>query len=158
MQEISNTPFQYLYVMRSVYVMWLLPLAELVRISLMHVGRPVQCWRLRSWDAFQCGGLCSGAWSSSPPCCGLGAKRIWIDFGHCNIAASGISCPWPLCIGAVCCCLLLQGLCCCQFAWELGAACDPFLLWDSFACVDVECTQFCFCCCGHNSLDDLGKV
>ena len=104
MQEISNTPFQYLYVVRSMYVMRLLPLTELVHISLMHVGRPVWSWGLRSWDTFQCGGLRSGSWSSSLPCCwGLGAKRIEIDVGPCNIAASGISCPWLLCEG----CMLL---------------------------------------------------
>ncbi len=129
MQEISNTPSQYLYAVRSMYVMWLLPLIELMRVSLTHVGCPVRSWGLRSQDVFQCGGLHSGAWLSSLPCCwGLGAKRIGIGIGPCNIAASGISCPWLLCIGAVCCCLRLQGLCCCQFALELGAVCGPFPL------------------------------
>jgi hypothetical protein len=129
MYEISNTPLQYLYVVHSMYVMLLLQLAELVCISLMRVGRPVQSWGLRSWDAFQCGGLHSGAWSSSLPCYwGLGAKRIGIGIGPCDIAASGISCPWLLWGGAVCCCLRFQGLCCCGFAWELGAVFGPFQL------------------------------
>jgi hypothetical protein len=31
-------------------------------------------------------------------------------------------------------------------------------LWGGFTCIDVECTQFIFCCRGHNSLDELCKV
>ncbi len=52
MQEISNTPFQYLYVVHIMYVMRLLPLIELVRVSLVRVGCPVQSWGLRSQDIF----------------------------------------------------------------------------------------------------------
>jgi hypothetical protein len=31
------------------------------------------------------------------------------------------------CVGAVCDCIQLLGLCCCQFAWKLGTVCGPFL-------------------------------
>jgi hypothetical protein len=36
--------------------------------------------------------------------------------------------------------------------------CKCYSLGDDRTCVDVECTRFCFCCGGHDSLDELCEV
>ena len=48
----------------------------------MHVGHPLQFWGLSFWRIFGCGGLRSGAWSSSLPCWWfLGIKKMEMALG-----------------------------------------------------------------------------
>ena len=36
--------------------------------------------------------------------------------------------------------------------------CKCYSLWNCFSCIDIECSQFCLRCRGHNCLDELCKV
>ena len=128
-------------------------------------GLPIQSWGLVSTIlGVKIGALCNEvgcAMMLGPVVSSVGGngapEKNGIGVGPRGIVASGISCPWLWCVvvdSKGCGVVGLHG----SLGLFVAHFCKCYSLWNCFSCIDVECTQFCLCCGGHNCLDELCEV
>ena len=118
------------------------------------------------WDVFQCGAPHNDALSSSCLSCFFrGPNRNKIDVELHGSVTSEISCPLFYCFCSPRLYIAVDDPTCCAAVGLNGSMRlyvayfgEKLAHWYCFACFDVQCAKFSFCCWRHYCFDQLGNV